>query len=420
MGASSIGLIPCFPSEPLCTITSRSCTWPEATGAMTPVEAPFQPKEMRSQRPSFRRLALLGATGSVGRQVCDLVERHPDRFALHAAISGSDGAALEALARRHPGCHAVLADPTSGNRQDAARRVDDLVRDPEVDLVVVAVAGSAALAPTLAALEAGKDIALATKEVLVMAGELVRERMRRHGSQIFPIDSEHSAIWQCLLGERNNTIRRLILTGSGGPFLRRPLETLETVTITEALAHPSWKMGPKITVDSATMMNKGLEIIEAHFLFDVPYAAIDVVVHPESVVHSMVEFVDGSVKAQLAVPDMHLPIAIALAFPERLEGITPAPDLQSLGRLSFEPLDGARYPAVALAREAAERGGTSPAVLNAANEEAVSLFLEGRCRFVDIVPAVQHVLGLSPSHKELTLASVIEADRWARAEVRAT
>ncbi|HYY46087.1 MAG TPA: 1-deoxy-D-xylulose-5-phosphate reductoisomerase [Candidatus Angelobacter sp.] len=375
---------------------------------------------MRAHRSSFRRLALLGATGSIGRQVCDIVDRYPDRFALHALIGGSDAAALDAVARQHPEAHALLANASGGKQDDAARAIDEVVRDPEVDLVVVAVSGSAALAPTMAALEAGKDLALATKEVLVMAGELVRERMRAHGSQIFPIDSEHSAIWQCLWGEQNNTIRRLILTGSGGPFLRRPLETLETVTITEALAHPRWKMGPKITVDSATMMNKGLEIIEAHFLFDVPYSAIDVIVHPESVVHSMVEFIDGSVKAQLAVPDMHLPIAIALAFPERLEGITPAPDLQSLGRLSFEPLDGARYPAVALAREAAERGGTSPAVLNAANEEAVSLFLEGRCRFVDIVPAVQHVLGLSPSHKELTLASVIEADRWARAEVRAT
>src|SRR5919204_6734313 len=417
MGASSIGLIPCFPWEPLCTITSRSCTWPEATGAMTPVEAPFQPKEMRSQRPSFRRLALLGATGSVGRQVCDLVERHPDRFALHAAISGSDGPALEALGRRHPDCHTVLANPMHGNPQDAARRVDDLVRDPEVDLVVVAVAGSAALAPTLAALEAGKDVALATKEVLVMAGTLVRDRMRTSGSQIFPIDSEHSAIWQCLWGEKREAVRRLVLTGSGGPFLRRPLETLSSASIAEALAHPRWKMGPKITVDSATMMNKGLEIIEAHFLFDVPYAAIDVVVHPESVVHSMVEFIDGSVKAQLGIPDMHLPIAIALGYPERLAQVTPAPDLAAVGQLSFEPLDPVRYPAVALAREAGERGGTAPAVLNAANEEAVALFLQGQRRFVDIVPSVQAAIEHAKPADHLTLESVLAADRWARAYV---
>jgi len=337
---------------------------------------------MRSPRPSPRRLALLGATGSIGRQVCDLVERHPDRFALHAVIAGTDAAALDAVARRHPEAHALLANPGGSDAGRAARAIDEAVSDPDVDLVVVAAAGAAALAPTLSALDAGKDIALATKEVLVMAGELVRQRMRRHGSQIFPIDSEHSAIWQCLWGEKEAAVRRLILTGSGGPFLRRPLETLESVTIAEALAHPRWKMGPKITIDSATMMNKGLEVIEAHFLFDVPYSAIYVIVHPQSVVHSMVEFVDGSVKAQLGIPDMHLPIAIALGFPERLDGVTTAPDLAALGQLSFEALDAIRYPAVALAREAGERGGTAPAVLNAANEEAVALFLKGQRRFV--------------------------------------
>jgi 1-deoxy-D-xylulose-5-phosphate reductoisomerase len=374
---------------------------------------------MRSPRPSFQRLALLGATGSIGRQVCDLVERHPDRFLLHAVIGGSDGAALDAVARRHPEAHALLANPSDGSADRAARAINEVVCDPEVDLVVVAVAGSAALAPTLAALEAGKDIALATKEVLVMAGPLVRERMRRHGSQIFPIDSEHSAIWQCLWGEKREAVRRLILTGSGGPFLRRPLETLSSVTIAEALVHPRWKMGPKITVDSATMMNKGLEIIEAHFLFDVPYPAIDVVIHPESVVHSLVEFVDGSVKAQLGLPDMHLPIAIALGYPDRIGGVAAAPDLAAMGRLSFEPLDPVRYPAVGLAREAGERGGTAAAVLNAANEEAVALFLNGQCRFAEIVASVRRVLEAAPPVKELTLDSVIAADHWARLQVRA-
>jgi len=370
-------------------------------------------------RTSLRRLALLGATGSIGRQVCDLVERHPDRFALHALVAGSDAAALEAVARRHPEAHALLAHPAGGNLDRAARAIDEAMRDPEVDLVVIAAAGSAALAPTLAALDAGKDIALATKEVLVMAGELVRERMRRHGSQIFPIDSEHSAIWQCLWGEKERAVRRLILTGSGGPFLRRPLETFGTVTIAEALAHPRWKMGPKITVDSATMMNKGLEVIEAHFLFDVPYEAIDVIVHPQSVVHSMVEFVDGSIKAQLGIPDMHLPIAVALGFPERLDGVTKAPDLASLGQLSFEALDPNRYPAVALAREAGERGGTAPAVLNGANEEAVALFLQGQRQFDDIVPSVRRAVEAAPPAEELTLTALVEADRWARAHVRA-
>ena len=389
-------------------------------GAMTQVHSAFQPKEMRSPRRSTRRLALVGATGSIGRQVCDLVERFPDRFTLHAVIAGSDAVGLQAIVRRHPEAHVLLAHPGDADASRAARAIDQAVRDPEVDLVIVAAAGSAALAPTLAALEAGKDIALATKEVLVMAGELVRERMRKHGSQIFPIDSEHSAIWQCLWGEKEHGIRRLILTGSGGPFLRRPLETLENVTIAEALTHPRWKMGPKITVDSATMMNKGLEIIEAHFLFDVPYTGIDVVVHPQSVVHSMVEFVDGSIKAQLGVPDMHLPIAIALSFPDRLDSVAPAPDLAALGQLSFEALDALRYPAVALAREAGERGGTAPAVLNAANEEAVALFLKGQRRFVDIVPSVVRALEAAQPARDLTLEAVIAADRWARAHVRAS
>src|SRR2546430_5343297 len=375
---------------------------------------------MRSPRPSPRRLALLGATGSIGRQVCDLVERHPERFTLHALIAGSEGAPLQAVARRHPDAHAVLAHPADADGGDAARAIDDAVRDPEVDLVIVAAAGSTALAPTLAALEAGKDIALATKEVLVMAGELVRERMRRHGSQIFPIDSEHSAIWQCLWGEKERGIRRLILTGSGGPFLRRPSETLESVTVAEALAHPRWKMGPKISVDSATMMNKGLEVIEAHFLFDVAYSGIDVIVHPQSVVHSMVEFIDGSIKAQLGVTDMHLPIAIALSYPDRLEGGAPAPHLAALGQLSFEALDAVRYPAVALAREAGERGGTAPAVPNPANEGAVPRFLKGQRRFVDIVPSVARALEAAEPAEELTLDAVVAADRRARAHVRAS
>jgi 1-deoxy-D-xylulose-5-phosphate reductoisomerase len=373
---------------------------------------------MKSQRPTLRRLALLGATGSIGRQVCDLVERHPDRLALQVLVGGHDGAALKAMAGRHPGARTLLANLDDG-QQRSPRAVEDAICDPQVDLVVVAVNGSAALQPTLAALAAGKDIALATKEVLVMAGPLIRALMREHHCRLFPIDSEHSAIWQCLWGEKREAVRRLILTGSGGPFLRRPLTSLESVTISEALAHPRWKMGPKITVDSATMMNKGLEIIEAHFLFDVDYDAIDVVVHPESVVHSMVEFIDGSVKAQLAQPDMHLPIAIALAYPDRIAGISDPPDLAAVGRLTFEALDPQRYPAVALARQAGKRGGTAPTVLNGANEEAVQLFLEGRCRFVDIIPLVEHALGSVEIDDRVDLDTLMLADRQARADVRA-
>ena len=351
-----------------------------------------------SRRP--KRLALLGATGSVGGQVGDLVLRHPDRFALHSLIGGHDANALKLVAQAHPEAHVLLAEPAGGDRSAAASAVERVLTDPEVDLVVVAVSGSAALPPTLAALRAGKDIALATKEVLVMAGDLVREEMRRHGSQIFPIDSEHSAIWQCLWGERREAVRRLILTGSGGPFLRRPLSTLSGVTVAEALAHPRWKMGPKITVDSATMMNKGLEILEAHVLFDVAYGDIDVLVHPQSVVHSMVQFTDGSIKAQLGVPDMHLPIAVALSYPERVPDVVPAPDLGAIGQLTFEALDEQRFPAVALARAAGERGGSAPAVLNAANEQAVALFLEGRIGFTDPCPSIRscpRIVGHAPA-----------------------
>ena len=368
-----------------------------------------------SRRP--KRLALLGATGSVGGQVGDLVLRHPDRFALHSLIGGHDANALKLVAQAHPEAHVLLAEPADGDRSAAASAVERVLTDPEVDLVVVAVSGSAALPPTLAALRAGKDIALATKEVLVMAGDLVREEMRRHGSQIFPIDSEHSAIWQCLWGERREAVRRLILTGSGGPFLRRPLSTLSGVTVAEALAHPRWKMGPKITVDSATMMNKGLEILEAHVLFDVAYKDIDVLVHPQSVVHSMVQFTDGSIKAQLGVPDMHLPIAVALSYPERVPDVVPAPDLGAIGQLTFEALDDQRFPAVALARAAGERGGTAPAVLNAANEQAVALFLEGRIGFTDIVALVRRALAEAPAAGSMSLDSLLSADRWARARV---
>ncbi len=283
--------------------------------------------------------------------------------------------------------------------------------------MVVASSGSTALGPTLAALEVGKEIALATKEVLVMAGELVRDRMRAHGSQIRPIDSEHSAIWQCLWGERREGVQKIILTASGGPFLRRPVETLGSVTVAEALAHPRWKMGPKVTIDSATMMNKGLEILEAHFLFDVAYSDIEVLIHPQSVIHSMVQFRDGSLKAQLGIPDMHLPIAIALAYPDRIPGLAPPPDPAALRELNLEPVDPERFPAVELARAAGERGGTAPAVLNAANEQAVALFLQERISFTEIISLVSGALGSARLSAKLDLASILAADRWAREQV---
>jgi 1-deoxy-D-xylulose-5-phosphate reductoisomerase len=285
------------------------------------------------------------------------------------------------------------------------------------DTVCVAITGAAALRPTLAALDAGNTVATATKEVLVMAGEVVRARSRAGGARIVPIDSEHSALWQCLRGEDPASVSRLILTASGGPFRERDPATFGTITPEEALRHPTWNMGPKITIDCATMMNKGLEVIEAHVLFDIDYARIDAVIHPTSVVHSMVEFRDGATKAQIGVPDMRVPIALALADGERLPGIAPPADLPALSPLDFLPVDARRFPALGLARRAGELGGVVPAVLNAANEVCVDAFLHGGCRFDQIVADVADTVELAPRIDRPTLDDVVEADAWARRRV---
>jgi 1-deoxy-D-xylulose-5-phosphate reductoisomerase len=287
----------------------------------------------------------------------------------------------------------------------------------EADVVCVGISGAAALRPTLAALDAGTDVATATKEVLVMAGELVRARAAAAGATVIPVDSEHSALWQCLRGEDPATVRRLVLTASGGPFRERPVESLAEVTVDEALRHPNWSMGPKITVDSATMMNKGLEIIEAHFLFDVPYDRLEVVIHPPSVVHSCVEFCDGATMAQLGIPDMRVPIALALSGGRRLEGICAPVDLAAVSPLEFHPVDPRRFPAVGLARRAGEAGGGYPCVLNAANEAAVAAFLEGRCRFDEIVPLVEAALDAASAPARPSLDDLVALDSWAREEV---
>ena len=312
------------------------------------------------------RVAILGATGSIGSQALDVIDRFPDRFEVFGLLAGERPLAREArFAIR-------AADP------DAEARTEEMVTHPDCDLVVTAIPGARALPPTLAALRAGKVVALATKEVLVMAGELV---MAEAHHRLRPVDSEHSAIWQCLWGERLESVRRLVLTASGGPFFSAPELDLESVTVAEALNHPRWSMGPKVTIDSATLMNKGLELIEAHHLFGVDLDRIDVVIHPQSIVHSLVEFVDGSLKAQLGQPDMRLPIAVALAYPDRLPGVIPPLPVAELGRLDFLPLDPERFPAPGLARRAAAAGAPYPAVLNAANEEAVAAFLRGEIGF---------------------------------------
>lgn len=350
-----------------------------------------------------KRIAILGATGSIGRQALEVIDRYPDRLALFAVVSGR-----RACPREAP--YSVTAsDP------DYDARLDEIVTHPDCDLVLVAIPGARALAPTLAALEAGKTVAIASKEVLVMAGELVvaaagPDRLRT-------VDSEHSAIWQCLWGEAPESVSRLVLTASGGPFWGRDDVDLDVVTLEQALQHPRWAMGPKVTIDSATLMNKALEVIEAHHLFGMPLERISVLIHPQSVVHSLVEFRDGSAKAQLGHPDMRVPIALALSYPERLPEVVPPTRWTELEGLTFSPADEARYPALGLARQASAAGAPLPAVFNAANEEAVLAFMAGALRFSQIVPSAAAALDAFRGGGT-SLEEIQAADRWARSLVR--
>ncbi|HEU5264926.1 MAG TPA: 1-deoxy-D-xylulose-5-phosphate reductoisomerase, partial [Gaiellaceae bacterium] len=289
---------------------------------------------------------------------------------------------------------------------------------PEADVVVNALVGSAGLGPTLAALDGGKTVALANKESLIAGGSLVTKRIAGHPERLLPVDSEHSAVFQCLAGNRLGDVRRVILTASGGPFRGRTASELEKVAVEDALAHPTWRMGRKITVDSATLMNKGLEAIEAHHLFGIPIDRVELVVHPRSLVHGIVEFIDGSCLAQVSTPDMRLPLQIALAWPERLpDGAEPL-DWQTIGALEFEPLDGKTFPCPGLAVAAARRGGTHPCVLNAANEEAVDAFLDERLRFGGIAPVVERVLDAHDAIADPELDDVLAAEEWARSRAR--
>ncbi|HEV2952883.1 MAG TPA: 1-deoxy-D-xylulose-5-phosphate reductoisomerase [Candidatus Dormibacteraeota bacterium] len=345
------------------------------------------------------QVVLLGCTGSIGVQALDLIDRFPDHFEVFGLVSGTRPAG-------RPAPHVIrAADDPDGSAVRA------LVTHPECDLVLVAISGAQALGPTLAALDAGKMVALASKEVLVMAGSLVMARALPN--QLRPVDSEHSALWQCMWGESAESVSRLVLTASGGPFWGRPDLDLNRVSVAQALEHPRWSMGPKITIDSATMMNKGLELIEAHYLFGFPLERIEVVVHPESVVHSLVEFRDGGIKAQLSNPDMRLPIALALAYPERLPGVVPPTEVAGLGELHFALLDPIRFPAVELARRSVALGPPLPAVLNAANEEAVKRFLGGEIEFSKILVLVAEAVERFEGGGT-TLAEILAADRWAR------
>jgi len=375
-------------------------------------------------------LAVLGATGSIGCSTLEIVDAHPDRFRVCSLTGGRNlERLLEQVRSYRPEVVGVLterdADWLHSRLGDEAPEIcvgeEGLVRCATVggaDMTISAIVGAAGLVPTMAAIEAGKDIALANKETLVTAGALVMAAARRMGVAIYPVDSEHSAIFQSLQGQQGNAIRRIILTASGGPFRDASPEQLKSVTREQALDHPNWNMGPKISIDSATMMNKGLEVIEARWLFDLEPARIDVHIHPQSVIHSMVEYLDGSVIAQLGVPDMKGPIAYALSYPERIELPLEPLDLCRLGQLTFSEPDAKRFGCLGLAYRALEVGGTAPAVLNAANEIAVEYFLQDRICFMAIPELIAATLDRHQVAELNTLEDALQADRWGREQAR--
>ena len=381
-----------------------------------------------------QQITVLGATGSIGLSTLDVIARHPERYQAFALTGYSRMAELEQLCVRHRPQFAVVADEAGAGRLQAALNAAGLptrvlvgedalcevASHPQVDAVMAAIVGAAGLKPTLAAVRAGKKVLLANKEALVMSGALFMQAVREHGATLLPIDSEHNAIFQCLPGDYGRGlaavgVRRILLTASGGPFRETPLDQLEKVSPEQACAHPNWSMGRKISVDSASMMNKGLELIEACWLFDARPAQVEVVIHPQSVIHSLVDYVDGSVLAQLGNPDMRTPIANALAWPERIDsGVAPL-DLFAVARLDFQRPDEQRFPCLRLARQAAEAGGCAPARLNAANEVAVAAFLERRIRFPEIARIIEDTLDREASAAIENLDAVLAADARARA-----
>ncbi|WP_278957133.1 1-deoxy-D-xylulose-5-phosphate reductoisomerase [Aquipseudomonas alcaligenes] len=383
-----------------------------------------------------QQITVLGATGSIGLSTLDVIARHPERYQAFALTGYSRMAELEQLCVRHRPQFAVVADEASAGRLQAALNAASLptrvlvgedalcevASHPQADAVMAAIVGAAGLKPTLAAVRSGKKVLLANKEALVMSGALFMQAVREHGATLLPIDSEHNAIFQCLPGDYGRGlaavgVRRILLTASGGPFRETPLDQLEKVSPEQACAHPNWSMGRKISVDSASMMNKGLELIEACWLFDARPAQVEVVIHPQSVIHSLVDYVDGSVLAQLGNPDMRTPIANALAWPERIDsGVAPL-DLFGVARLDFQRPDEQRFPCLRLARQAAEAGGCAPARLNAANEVAVAAFLERRIRFPEIARIIEDTLDREPSAAVENLDAVLAADARARALV---
>jgi 1-deoxy-D-xylulose-5-phosphate reductoisomerase len=378
----------------------------------------------------MKRVVLLGSTGSIGTSTLKVVEDQPDLLQLVGLAAGGNAELLVEQCRRHRPRLASLNDPSkvaaTQSALDSSTRVlsgsaalVELATMPEADIVLIAIVGTAGLEPALAAIRAGKDIAVASKEILVMAGEIVMREARAHGVKVLAVDSEHSAIFQCLDGKHASSVRNLWLTASGGPFRNAAqwtAEALAGVTLEQALKHPSWVMGRKITIDSATLFNKGLEMIEARWLFDIEMPRVQVVVHPQSIVHSMVEYVDGSVIAQLSTPDMCLPIQYALLYPDRVASERVQTNFAKIGQLTFEEPDTERFPALRLARRAGDVGGTLPAVLNAANEVAVERFCRRELGFTGITASVARVMDAHRVVDSPSLDQILEADRWARVE----
>ena len=377
----------------------------------------------------MKSLAILGSTGSIGTQTLDVVRAHPERFRVTALAAHKSDGQIEEQIREFSPAIAVLTDEAAAVRLRAryhgateilsgAEGLLAVAVLPTADTVVTSLMGFAGLAPTLAAIEAGKDIALANKETLVVAGELVMNAAKAHGVAILPVDSEHCALFQCLQGEKREAVERLVLTASGGPFRGKKLAALKAVSLADCLNHPTWAMGKKITVDSATLINKGLEVIEAHWLYDMPYDKIEVVVHPQSIVHSLVSFRDGAVMAQLGLPDMRLPIQYALTYPDRVASDFPRLDFSRLGALTFEPPDTETFRGLEIAAEAGCTGGTAPCVMNAANEIAVEAFLDGFIGFLDIYHIIEKTLAARSVRRAATFEVLQEEDAWARQYAR--
>jgi 1-deoxy-D-xylulose-5-phosphate reductoisomerase len=381
-----------------------------------------------AEQESLKRISILGSTGSIGQSTLSVVEKYPDRFKVVALSAGNNIDLLEKQVRRfRPSLVSLSGEASAGvlrtRLSDLKVRILSGIEGiiqvaawEEADIVVSAIVGTAGLVPTMAAIRAGKSVALANKEALVTAGELVMDECRARRISLLPVDSEHSAIFQCLLAGESRDIRKLVLTASGGPFREYAKKDLANVTLAQALRHPNWSMGRKITIDSATLMNKGLEVIEARWLFGLPPEKVGVLVHPQSIVHSMVEYHDGAVVAQLGMPDMKGPIAYALSHPERLEGVSPALDLARVGALTFEEPDMERFPCLAYAYDALRAGGSMPAVLSASNEVAVKYFLEEKLGYNDIARVIRTTMDAHAPSPIRTVEDALKADLWARQE----